>query len=208
MDVFAVLAEQAEYLDGLVACRSEPMREARVKLPDLAGTHRHVVVGEDQTELSGEHIQPLVTLMGAKFRLDWFRRDSTSTGGPRVRVIDGEVARLVVDGDRLTAVELTDGQVFERTVVFVRPGSLPHDDGLLAGLSCDLDEVGFPVVDASGRTSTAGVWDAGNVVDPRAQVVTSAGAGSVAAIAINADLVQDEVDQAVEERRETALAAG
>jgi thioredoxin reductase len=30
-------------------------------------------------------------------------------------------------------------------------------------------------------------WVAGNVVDPRAQVITAAGAGAAAAIAINAD---------------------
>jgi len=115
----------------------------------------------------------------------------------RVRIIDGKVARLVVVDDQLTGVELADGQVFERTAVFVRPGNLPHDDGLLAGLGCDLDQAGFPIVDATGRTSTLGVWAAGNVVDPRAQVVTSAGAGSAAAIAINADLVQDDVERAV-----------
>jgi NADPH-dependent glutamate synthase beta subunit-like oxidoreductase len=32
----------------------------------------------------------------------------------------------------------------------------------------------------------AAVWAGGNVVDPRAQVITAAGAGSAAAIAINA----------------------
>ena len=42
-----------------------------------------------------------------------------------------------------------------------------------------------------------GVWAAGNVVDPRAQVITAAGAGSAAAIAINADLVDDDVRNAV-----------
>jgi hypothetical protein len=35
------------------------------------------------------------------------------------------------------------------------------------------------------------------VVDPRAQVITAAGAGSAAAIAVNADLVEDDVDIAV-----------
>ena len=43
------------------------------------------------------------------------------------------------------------------------------------------------------------MWAAGNVVDPRAQVITSAGAGSAAAIAINADLVQDDVRRALED---------
>jgi NADPH-dependent glutamate synthase beta subunit-like oxidoreductase len=56
---------------------------------------------------------------------------------------------------------------------------------------------------APGRSATSpsefwvGVWAAGNVVDPRAQVIASAGAGSAAAIAINADLVQDDVERAV-----------
>jgi thioredoxin reductase len=41
-----------------------------------------------------------------------------------------------------------------------------------------------------------GVWAAGNVVDPRAQVIMAAGAGSAAAIAINADLVREDVERA------------
>jgi thioredoxin reductase len=116
-----------------------------------------------------------------------------------IRIVRGEVARLVIDADRLAGVELTGGRVIERTAVFIRPGNLPHADGLLAGLGCELDAAGFVAVDATGRTSTPGVWAAGNVVDPRAQVITSAGAGSAAAIAINADLVQEDVGRAVEE---------
>lgn len=114
-----------------------------------------------------------------------------------VRVVDGAVARLVVDGDTLTGVELADGRVVARSAVFIRPGNLPHPDGLLAGLGCEVDEAGFVTVDATGRTSNPGVWAAGNVVDPRAQVITSAGAGNAAAIAINADLVSDDVERAL-----------
>lgn len=85
-----------------------------------------------------------------------------------------------------------------RTAVFIRPNNVPHADGLLASLECELDAAGFAIVDATGRTSRPGVWAAGNVVDPRLQVITSAGAGSAAAIAINADLVREDVDRAVE----------
>ena len=42
------------------------------------------------------------------------------------------------------------------------------------------------------------MWAAGNVVDPRAQVIASAGAGNTAAIAINADLVEEDVRNAVQ----------
>ena len=116
-----------------------------------------------------------------------------------IRIVRGEVARLIVEADRLTGVELIDDRVFARTAVFIRPGNVPHADGLLTGLGCEVDEDGFVTVDATGRTSTFGVWAAGNVVDPRAQVITAAGAGSAAAIAINADLVQDDGERALED---------
>ena len=116
-----------------------------------------------------------------------------------VRVVSGEVTRLVIEADRLTGVELADGRVIPRTAVFIRPGNLPHADGLLTGLGCQVNEAGFVTVDATGRTSAPDVWAAGNVVDPRAQVITSAGAGSAAAIAINADLVHEDAERAVED---------
>jgi len=121
-------------------------------------------------------------------------------GARGVQVVQGTVERLVIEGDRLTGVALVGGRVVPRAAVFIRPVNVPHGDGLLAGLDCDLDAAGFPLVDATGRTSTPGVWAAGNVVDPRLQVITSAGAGSAAAIAINADLVQEDVRWAVDGR--------
>jgi thioredoxin reductase len=119
-----------------------------------------------------------------------------------IRIEEGVVAKLVVEDDQMRGVALADGRSVERTAVFVRPGNVPHDDGLVAALGCATDEAGFVTVDATGRTSNPGVWAAGNVVDPRAQVITAAGAGSAAAIAINADLVQEDVDLAVEHHTE------
>ena len=114
-----------------------------------------------------------------------------------VHVVDGEVARLAVEDDRLTGVELVDGRFIPRAAVFVRPVNVPHPDGVVSDLGCDRDDAGFVTVDATGRTSVPGVWAAGNAVDPRAQVITAAGAGSTAAIAINADLVQDDVRRSI-----------
>jgi thioredoxin reductase len=56
-----------------------------------------------------------------------------------------------------------------------------------------VDDRGWVVTDATGRTTTPGVWVAGNAANPRAQVITAAGEGSTAAIAINADLVDDDI---------------
>jgi thioredoxin reductase len=114
-----------------------------------------------------------------------------------IQIVRGHVARLVVEDDRLSGVELTDGRVIARTALFIRPHNVPHADGILAGLGCAVGDDGFAVVDGSGRTSTVGVWAAGNVVDPRAQVITAAGAGSAAAIAINADLVDEDLRNAL-----------
>jgi thioredoxin reductase len=118
-----------------------------------------------------------------------------------IRVVYGEVARLVVEDDQLTGVELTDGNVVPRAAVFVRPINAPHPGDLLTQLGCDLDGDGFAVVDRTGRTSLSGVWGVGNAVDSRAQVITAAGAGSAAAIAINADLVQDDIARALQAGR-------
>ena len=114
-----------------------------------------------------------------------------------VGVIDGLVARLSVVDDRLDAVQLTDGRAFPRAAVFIRPAFHRHQDDPLDSLGCELDESGFVQVDGTGRTSVPGVSAAGNVANPRAQVITAAGEGSTAGIAINADLVQEDVERAL-----------
>jgi thioredoxin reductase len=111
-----------------------------------------------------------------------------------IRVVDGEVSRLVVEDDRLRGVALGDGRIVERAALFVRPEIRPRGADLLARLGCEVDELGFVLVDTVGRTSVPGVWAAGNVANPRAQVITAAGEGSAAAISLNADLVQEDVD--------------
>jgi thioredoxin reductase len=125
--------------------------------------------------------------------------DRRRLGARGVRVVTGAIERLVIDDDRLTGVRLVGGDVVPRAAVFIRPVNVPHADGLAGGLGCAVDAGGFPMVDGTGRTSVAGVWAAGNAVDPRFQVITSAGTGSAAAIAINADLVQTDVAAAVED---------
>jgi thioredoxin reductase len=117
-----------------------------------------------------------------------------------IRIIEGTVARLVVDNDQLQGVELGDGTVIARTAVFVRPRFVPNAD-LLTGLSCAMDENGWVVHDPVGRTTVAGVWVAGNTADPRAQVISAAGEGSAAAIALNADLVDEDVKRALTDYR-------
>ncbi len=118
-----------------------------------------------------------------------------------IEVVEGTIDRLVIDDvDHLQAVQLRDGRVVARDALFVPPRFVPNSS-LLVGLGCAVDPSGWVTVDGTGRTTVPGVWAAGNVTDPRAQVITAAGAGSAAAIALNADLVDDDVRGAVRDLR-------
>ena len=114
-----------------------------------------------------------------------------------IGVVEGTIDQVVIDDeDHLRGVQMNDGCVIPRDALFVPPRFVPNND-LLQGLGATIDPDGWVDVDATGRTSVHGVWAAGNIVDPRAQVITAAGAGSAAGIAMNADLVDDDVRDAV-----------
>ena len=127
----------------------------------------------------------------------------TELAARRIEVVEGEVTSVAVTDDVLGGVELADGRQVSRDALFVPPRFEPND-ALLEALGCDLGADGWVVKDDTGCTSVPGVWVAGNVGNPRAQVVTAAGEGSAAAIAVNADLVADDVRAAVR----TSLPAG
>ena len=83
--------------------------------------------------------------------------------------------------------------------MFVRPEFVPNDT-LLTDLGCATDRQRLGRASTrTGRTSVPGVWAAGNAANPRAQVITAAGEGSAAAIAINNDLVDEDLPIAVAE---------
>jgi thioredoxin reductase len=117
-----------------------------------------------------------------------------------IGVVEGPVARLVIEADHLTGVELESGRFVPRAALFVRPRFVPNDD-LLTALGCVTDDNGWVVTDTTGLTSVPGVWAAGNAVNPRAQVITAAGEGSAAAIALNNDLVDEDLTIAVSHYR-------
>jgi thioredoxin reductase len=136
--------------------------------------------------------------------LVYFTPPDTLTAGERTQllaraigVVEGTIDELVIDDDdHLRGVLMDDGCVVPRDALFVPPHFVPNNT-LLVGIGCELEADGWVSVDNTGRSSVPGVWAAGNIVDPRAQVITAAGAGSAAAIDLNADLVDDDVRNAV-----------
>jgi thioredoxin reductase len=116
-----------------------------------------------------------------------------------IAVVDGTVERLVVADDRLRGVQLADGRTVPRDALFIRPALRAHADGPAAALGCEMVARGLVRTDTDGRTSVPGVWSAGNATNPRAQVITAAGEGSAVAIAINTELVKDDIETAAEQ---------
>ncbi|MFI8852616.1 NAD(P)/FAD-dependent oxidoreductase [Streptomyces sp. 891-h] len=175
--------------------------EVRDQPLGVLGTHP---AGVDQALLLAQWSPDIVYFPHTRPLSDRDRERLTARG---VRIAEGAIKRLAVADNRLHGVELADGQVVPRTAVFVFPQTVPNDS-LLTGLGCAKDEQGLVTTDRSGRTSAFGVWAVGNVVDPRAQVVTAAGMGAAAAFAVTHDLVNEDIERAVEEHRTAGDRAG
>jgi len=122
-----------------------------------------------------------------------------------IRVVTGRVQSLdVVDG-RLSGVRMADGSVVRRESMVVRPWMVARSTVLTSlGLAPVTHPMGmgeFIESDATGLTAAPGVWAAGNVTDLSAGVIAAAAGGMVAAVAINSDLIAQDVRDAVAARR-------
>jgi thioredoxin reductase len=121
-----------------------------------------------------------------------------------IPVIDGLVAQVQASASHLTGVRLADGTGVALDALIVAPKFTANAD-LLAPFGLAPAEVSLGgqviatriVADPGGATSVPGIYAAGNVADPQAQVITSAAAGLMAGAAINADLVAEDARHAV-----------
>ncbi|GAB3267828.1 NAD(P)/FAD-dependent oxidoreductase [Kineosporia babensis] len=124
-----------------------------------------------------------------------------------VRVIEGEVSAVESHSGGLSGIRLASGEVVPRQVLVIGPKFEARLDGLKGlGLEVVPMAIGDFVLghsvkaDANGKTDVPGVWAAGNVANPMAQVVISAGQGLMAGAQINADLIMEDARAAVAAR--------
>ena len=140
--------------------------------------------------------------------LIYFTRDTeldeatrTSFAARGIRIIDTPVAQVINDENgSLAGVRLADGQVVPRRVLGVSPQMQARTQGL-EGLGLpvqDVPNIGYAFASGpAGTTEVPGVWVAGNVTDPVAQVGASAAAGALAGADINKMLVLADTEAAV-----------
>jgi len=129
-------------------------------------------------------------------------------GALGIPVIEGMVAEVTASDGRLTGVRLADGTSVALEALVIAPRFAANADLLeplgLAPVEVTLDGQVIATriaADPSGATSVPGLYVAGNVADPQAQVITSAAAGLMAGAAINMDLVAADAAHAVSLRK-------
>jgi thioredoxin reductase len=94
------------------------------------------------------------------------------------------IARLIVEGDRLSAIELADGSQLERDVLFLHPPQRQVD--LVRDLGVTLDDRGFVQIDATTHeTSHPGIYAAGDLTTGAQGALLAAAAGTRAAAMLN-----------------------
>ena len=101
-----------------------------------------------------------------------------------VRLEERGIARLIADGDRLSAIELADGSRLDRDVLFLHPSQRQVD--LVRHLGLTLDAKGFVQVDdATQETSRSGIYAAGDLTTGAQGALLAAAAGTRAAAMVN-----------------------
>jgi thioredoxin reductase len=113
-----------------------------------------------------------------------------------VDVVEGEVVAVDVRDDALAGVRLADGRTVALDALAIAPRFAARS-ALLASLG--LAAVAHPSgmgehvpADPMGATDLPGVWVAGNVTDPMAQVIAAAAQGTRVGAVVNADLVLED----------------
>jgi thioredoxin reductase len=129
--------------------------------------------------------------------LDADQREQLAALG--VAIAEGEVERIEANADGLTGVRLAGHGRLALDAVVVAP-RMEARAGLLEPLGLKPAEVligehplGTRIeADRTGATAVPGVWVAGNLTDPQAQLIAAAAAGLMAGATINVDLIPDD----------------
>ena len=125
--------------------------------------------------------------------------EATALEARGIRVEDGVVDRVIGRDGQLAGVGMADGRIVELDAIFTAPTLVPFDEPLrqLGAERTEQQWGSFATVEPTGQTSVPGVWAAGNVVTPFANVPYAVGVAALAAGSINHELILEDVALAV-----------
>ncbi len=108
-----------------------------------------------------------------------------------IQIIETAVERVEGHDTQLERIVFADGLTLARTAIFTRLILAQHSD-FAAQLGCEIAASGRIKVDEQGRTSLAGVYAAGDMVNAARQLILAASQGATTAIAINMDMIAED----------------
>ncbi|OMF08294.1 pyridine nucleotide-disulfide oxidoreductase [Paenibacillus amylolyticus] len=104
-----------------------------------------------------------------------------------VTVFDAPIQSIDSEEGMVQQVVLNDGTAIPCTGVFFQPKLFTGSE-LPKAIGCEITESGTVIVDASGKTSVAGVYSAGDAASEMYQAITAASLGALSAVSINNEL--------------------
>jgi thioredoxin reductase len=105
-----------------------------------------------------------------------------------IKVVEQPVAALESAGTQIQAIRFVDGTLLDCAALFIRPKTT-HRTTFARDLGCKVDEHNVVQVDLRGRTSTEGIYAAGDIASPMRSAAIAVAQGAAAAYGINADLI-------------------
>lgn len=178
-------------------------------LADVYGTSAFVCPYCDGWEHRDKPIALIASGEGAmhmaKTIAGWTRTFVICTNGPaglneqqreelrerRIHVFESRISCIDSVEGQVRHLVLSDGTVVACQAIFFSP-MLVAGSRLPQLLGCQVLESGAVLIDDIGRTNVPGVFSAGDVATKLYQAITAASMGSIAAIGINSDLLDEE----------------
>jgi thioredoxin reductase len=108
----------------------------------------------------------------------------------QVSLFDSPIRQIESHEGMVQEVVLQDGVRISCTGIFFAP-KLAAGSDLPQSIGCKVTEAGSVVVDVFGRTNVPGVFSAGDAATELYQAITAASMGSLAAVGINSELLEE-----------------
>lgn len=108
----------------------------------------------------------------------------------RVLVFDSRIWRIESLDGHVRRILLADGTIIACEAILFTP-KLVAGSRLPQALGCQVMETGAILIDDIGKTNVPGVYSAGDVATKLYQAITAASMGSIAAISINSELLDE-----------------
>ena len=123
------------------------------------------------------------------WRLTGEQRERLTRSG--IGVVEQPVAALEHADTQIHAVRFIDGKSLACDALFILPRTI-HRTSFARDLECKVNQHNVIQIDVRGRTSTAGVYAAGDISSKMRSVAIAVAQGAAAAYGINTDLVDQD----------------